>query len=271
MPTRPRVSINLPRALVGPRILVRPYRAADVPVVWAAIQDSRDHLSRWLPWVNTVRSLADQRTALAGVRARWRSREDLTFGIFDRRTATFLGGTGLHRINWSLRLFETGYWIRRTAEGAGYITEAVQLVVRLAFDRLEANRVEIRMDPRNLRSRRIPERLGFVFEGILRRSAPDVTGRPSDRCVFSLIRDDYAHLSWARRPPVGARRPPHHRRAGTLRARQTIGRRQGGKKGRTAERPVIGRRHRGVEIPPNDSALARSERRLSGSALPSAP
>ncbi len=216
MSTRPPVSIDLFDALRGRRVLVRPFRAADAPAVWAAIEESREHLAKWMPWVQHLWSLADERAALAGVRARWRTREDLTVGIFDRRTGALLGGTGLHRINWALRVFEIGYWIRRTAEGSGYVTEAVALLVRYAFDRLGAHRVEIRMDPRNVRSRRVPERLGFVFEGILRRSAPDVHGAPSDRCIFALIREDYLRLAWAggRRsaaPGVSATRAPARR------------------------------------------------------------
>ena len=82
------------------------------------------------------------------------------------------------------------------AEGHGYVTEAVQLLARLAFDRLGANRVEIYVDPQNVRSRSVPERLGFVLEGTLRqfRAGPD--GRPQDRQVFALVRDDYLRLAW---------------------------------------------------------------------------
>ncbi len=71
----------------------------------------------------------------------------------------------------------------------------IEVPSRCAFDRLQANRVEIRMDPRNPRSRRVVERLGFVLEGTLRRCAPGADGRPEDRHVFALIREEYA------RPP----------------------------------------------------------------------
>lgn len=78
----------------------------------------------------------------------------------------------------------------------GYITETVQLLTRLAFDRLGASRVDIYVDPRNVRSRRVPERLGFVLEGTLRRFRAGVGGHAEDRHVFALIRDDYLRLPW---------------------------------------------------------------------------
>ena len=77
--------------------------------------------------------------------------------------------------------------------------ETVRLLTRLAFDDLQANRVEIRMDTRNVRSQRVPERLGFVFEGTLRRAGElDESGRPADRHVYALIREDFELLDWAR-------------------------------------------------------------------------
>ncbi len=100
------------------------------------------------------------------------------------------------RITWAIRAFEIGYWIRTSAEGHGYVTEAVQLLTALAFEHLGANRVEIQADPYNARSWRVPERLGFPLEGTLRCFRPDVSGKPSDRRIYALIREDYRRLPW---------------------------------------------------------------------------
>ena len=56
---------------------------------------------------------------------------------------------GLHRIDWTLRKFEIGYWRKTGCEGRGFVTEAVRALARLAFDTLDARRVEIRMDDNN--------------------------------------------------------------------------------------------------------------------------
>jgi len=188
--------IEIPDEVCGPRVLLRPLRPEDAPAVWDAVEESRRHLAPWMPWVHDLRSADDERAVIDRMRASWTRREDLTVGIFDRTTGRYLGGSGLHRINWALRIFEIGYWVRATAEGRGYVTEAVQLLACLAFDRLEANRVEIYVDPQNVRSRRVPERLGFVLEGTLRRFRAGSDGRPQDRQVFALIREDYLRLAW---------------------------------------------------------------------------
>ena len=180
------ILIDIPEELQGPRVLVRPYRPEDAEALWEAVEESRAHLSPWLPWVHNYRSPDDARAFVMRARARWLLREDLTVGIFDRGSGGFLGGSGLHRINWALRNFEIGYWIRASAEGRGYVTEAVQLLTRLAFEDLQANRVEIRMEPENARSRKVAERLGFVLEGTLRRVAPWPDGQLRDRHIFAL-------------------------------------------------------------------------------------
>lgn len=192
--------IELPEELHGPRVLLRPFRVEDAPAVWDAIEESRANLAPWLPWVDRSRSLDDERISMIRMRERWTLREDLAVGIFERTTGRFLGGSGLHRINWKVRAFEIGYWIRVSAEGRGYVTETVQLLARLAFDHLGANRVEIQTDPRNDRSRRVAERLGFVLEGTLRRYRLNPDGRPGDRLIFALTPEDYGRLPW-RTPP----------------------------------------------------------------------
>jgi len=187
---------EIPKELWGPRVLLRPLTLRDAPAVWEAVRESRERLAVWLSWVSTLRSLDDVRAAIVKMRACWMRREDLTVGIFDRATGRYLGGGGLHRIHWDLRIFEIGYFVRTSAEGQGYIAEMVQVLTRFAFNRLQANRVEIYVDPRNVRSARVPERLGFMLEGTLRRFRADVNGRPADRKVFALIRQDYERLPW---------------------------------------------------------------------------
>jgi len=141
----------------------------------------------------------DARVTIARMQAEWLLREDLPLGVFDLANGALLGGTGLHRINWNIRTFEIGYWLRRSAEGHGYMAEAVQLLTRMAFDTLQANRVEIRMDARNTRSEQIPKRLGFIHEGTLRNNIPDAHGQPRDTHIYALIPDDYRRLPWASR------------------------------------------------------------------------
>ncbi len=124
--------------------------------------------------------------------ARWLLREDLMVTLWDRKTGRCLGGSGLHRIDWTVPAFEIGYWLRTSAWGQGYITETVQTLCRFAFETLGANRVEIRCDPRNTRSAAVPIRLGFVQEALLRNDVRDGAGELRDTLIFALTPSDYA-------------------------------------------------------------------------------
>jgi RimJ/RimL family protein N-acetyltransferase len=149
-----------------------------------------------MPWAKDYHSMADAVASARQMRSKWLLREDLVVGIFDRQSGRLLGGSGLQRIDWNIRKFEIGYWLRDSEVGNGYATETVQVLTRFAFDHLEAGRVEIRMDVRNTRSRAVPERLGFVYEGRHRRALPDASGQPGDIEVFALIREDFEALAW---------------------------------------------------------------------------
>lgn len=200
--------ITIPREIVGPRVRLRPLRLSDAPAVWDAIEESRKHMERWLPWVPKTRSAADERRAIAGMRGRWRRREDFVVGIFDRLTGRYLGGSGLHKINWERRCFEIGYWIRASAEGRGYVSETVRLLTCFAFDRLGAERVEIFMHPRNARSEAVAKRLRFVYEGTARAVTPGPDGALEDRHMYALVRADYARVSWGSGRQSGRRPRP---------------------------------------------------------------
>ncbi len=63
-----------------------------------------------------------------------------------------------------------------------------------AFEALKARRVEIRCDPHNLHSRRVPERLGIPLEGHLRNAWLDPLGNVRDTLVYAATPEDYPGL-----------------------------------------------------------------------------
>ncbi len=77
------------------------------------------------------------------------------------------------------------------------------VLTRTAFEQLGANRVEIRCDVRNVRSRRVAERCGYVLEGTMRRDALATDGRLRDTLVFSLVREEYEALAPAWEESLG--------------------------------------------------------------------
>lgn len=185
---------ELPDELVGERVLVRSYRPGDGQAVFEAIHESREHLRPWMPWVDQHRAAADSEAFVRRSHASWLLRDNLVVGIWDRPTGRYVGSSGLHPMDWNVPCFEVGYWLRRTAEGHGYATEAVRLLTRLAFETPGANRVYLRCDARNLRSAAVARRCGFLHEGTLRNQSRDPSGCLCDTMIWALTPDDYARL-----------------------------------------------------------------------------
>ena len=188
----PIVLRDVPDEIIGERILIRPFRSDDAQAIFDAIYESRDHLYSWLPFATPDYNLQEAQAFARRAQARWILREDMPVGIWRREDGRYLGGTGLHRIDWTVPHFELGYWLRRSEEGKGYMTEAVTLLCRMCFETLSANRVEIRCDAQNARSAAVPRRLGFVHEATLRNDTRDHTGKLRDTFIFGMTPDDYA-------------------------------------------------------------------------------
>ena len=158
----------------------------------AAVGETLAELAPWMPWAQSAPTPQDSELQCRRMHAKFASREDLVYFMFERAAdgaeGAFVGGTGLHRIDWSVPRLEIGYWRRTGFEGRGLVAEAVRALARMAFDALGARRVEIRMDPRNACSVRVAERAGFTFEGVLRQDSVDVKGAGRDTRVYARVR-----------------------------------------------------------------------------------
>jgi len=183
--------IDIPERLDGQRTVLQAPRAGLGAEMAVVITQSLSHLRPWMPWAQDVPTAESAEMVVRRMQADFIARRDLCFHLYARRPdgspGRLLGGTGLHRMDWAVRRFEIGYWIRPEAAGQGHVSEAVQLLTALAFDTLAARRVEIRCDTRNLRSRAVAERCGFELEGVLKRDALGVDGAPRDTAVYARI------------------------------------------------------------------------------------
>jgi ribosomal-protein-serine acetyltransferase len=183
--------LELPDRIVGERILLRPLQAGDGAAFWEALQESLEHLRPWQHWMDWHETPLHSEVAARRAYSHWVRRQTLVQGIWEKAGGRFLGTIALEHIDWTTRSFGVGYWLRASAEGHGFMTEAVRLVCRFAFEELGAQRLAIWCDALNGRSAAIPRRLGFVCEGRLRNERHNSRGELQDTLVFSLISNEY--------------------------------------------------------------------------------
>ena len=179
-----------PYRITTERLVLRCWEPRDAPLLKDAVDTSIAHLLPWMPWAaHEPQSLEEKVDLLRQFRGNFDLGHDFVYGIFDRDESEAVGGTGLHtRV--APEAYEIGYWIRASREGHGLGGEATAALTRVAFELTDVERIEIRCDPANDRSRAIPRRLGYTEEATLRRRLhyPE----PRDVVVYSLFREDFA-------------------------------------------------------------------------------
>jgi RimJ/RimL family protein N-acetyltransferase len=179
--------------------VIRCWDPRDAPLLKEAIDSSLEHLRAWMPWVHDEpQSLEEKAALLRQFRGGFDLGQDFVFGIFSADESEVLGGTGLHtRVGDGA--FEIGYWVRASRVGRGIATAAAAALTKVGIELGGADRIEIHVDPENEASCRIPRKLGYVEEGILRRRLPSSAGVPRrDAIVFSLLAEDLAASPAAR-------------------------------------------------------------------------
>ena len=188
------ILLDFPDAFETERLLIRSPMPGDGPALNEAVVESLDSLRPWMPWAQTAPTVEASEENVRKGRVRFLERSDLWLLLFLKGTNTMVGGSGLHRMDWDVPKFEIGYWCRSRFEGQGYITEAVRGITAFAFNTLGAQRVMIRMDTRNVRSRSVAERVGYALEGELRHDARAVDGTLRNTLVFSMLPDEFRRL-----------------------------------------------------------------------------
>lgn len=185
----PLIMLQFTDELATDRLFLRKPLAGDGKEVNQAIRESWEDLQKWMPWAQQLPSVNDTEENIRHAYLQFLDRSDLRFHGYDKHTGEMVLCTGFHRIDWKIRKFEIGYWIRKKYSGSGLVTEAVRALENLLITELGANRIEIRCDAANERSANVAKRLGYTLEGIHRRDSMEASSeRLRDTMVFAKVR-----------------------------------------------------------------------------------
>lgn len=178
----------MPLLTPAPHLHIRSFTLDDLDLLAEVVKANRDHLIPWLPWAATIDNGQDERFYIEmGIDKESRN-EGFEAGIFVHNV--LVGSVGLHYIAPDTRATEIGYWLAASSTGGGVMTQCVRAVVGYAFETLQLNRIEVRAAATNLKSRAIPERLGFRLEGVLRQ-AHTLHGVLHDLAIYGLLASEW--------------------------------------------------------------------------------
>lgn len=188
--------VKLPELLATERLIVRAYREGDGLAYFEVCQRNREHL---VPFEakNPARSIQNVDEAEVLMRqfiASWAARSAFFLGAWAKDSQHFVAQIYIGPVDWDLPEFEIGYFVDKEHEGQGFVTEAVQTVMRSLFLDVGAHRLRIGCNEMNTRSWRLAERCGFVREGHLRQTHKEVLredGSYSGDYFYGLLRTEF--------------------------------------------------------------------------------
>jgi ribosomal-protein-serine acetyltransferase len=174
--------------VVAPGLVMRQFEHGDAEAIFRAVERNRGHLGEWLPWVARTQSPEDIRSFITRTREQFEENRSPSSGIW--LDGELAGCVGSHAVDYENRNCSIGYWLDAARQGQGIMTRCVTVLLDYLFYDLQVHRVEIRCGTGNFRSCAIPERLGFLREGVLRDSQW-VANRWLDMVIWSMLEGEW--------------------------------------------------------------------------------
>ena len=153
-------------------------------VMFDILNSDRPNFEQWLGWVNGVKSAEDfydimKLSEAEGARM-----------YFIMKDGDILGSVGFNKSYDLAKQLHVGYLLRKDATGQGLVHRAMKLLERVAFEN-GWEIIRIGCDILNEPSKRVAEKLGYVFEGTLRHEEPYPDGRRYDNSFYSKLKSEW--------------------------------------------------------------------------------
>ncbi|MEM9621551.1 MAG: GNAT family protein [Pseudomonadota bacterium] len=168
-------------------LTLRPMQEPHATDLFKVVDQNRAYLRQWLPWL-------DQNTCTQHLQAYARASQQRNAGGEAFVQTLFwqdqlVGVAGFNFIDHSNHWGEIGYWLAEEHQGKGIVSRAVQALTDYGFAQLSIHRISISVATDNFRSRAVPERLGYQFEGTLRQ-CEWLYDRYVDHALYARLKTD---------------------------------------------------------------------------------
>jgi len=165
-----------------------PFALTHAEELFTLIDVNRVYLHQWMGWLDKTTAVADVETFIKDCIEQHEKGCGLAFVITERDN--ICGTLNFHRVDKIHNTGEVGYWLSKSHSGKGIMTLAVKELVRIGFEELNLNTIEIHCAEGNTKSRAIPERLGFTYEATLRQREW-LYSKYVDHAIYSMLASEY--------------------------------------------------------------------------------
>ena len=178
---------------INENLELRILQEEDVLVLAALVKENLPHLQPWVKWAADDYDVEQAGDFIRQNLDNTSKYKAPSYGIFYENE--LVGCIGFVKIDREEKLAEIGYWISAEHQGKGIITQCNRALVEHSFDNLKMQRIEIRAAASNLRSRAVPERLGFKLAGQFKDAHPLPGERIDDLVVYAISAEEWKKFS----------------------------------------------------------------------------
>lgn len=121
-----------------------------------------------------------------------RDHKEYPFIVYDKRTQSYAGSTRFYDIQLEHQTMQLGYtWYGQRFQGTHVNKHCKYLLFEFAFETLHLERIELRADSRNLRSKQAMLSIGCTLEGQLRNHLSIGDGSRRDSLILSVLKEEW--------------------------------------------------------------------------------
>jgi ribosomal-protein-alanine N-acetyltransferase len=195
------LTIALSTRLTTERLVLRAPRTGDVGELRRLLRHNHVHLKPWNPAPrpgDDPTSITEVSNTTLRQRREWKTGRSYTFMLALRSDpARFVGKIALSGVmRGAMHGAYLGYWMDVDHQGDGLCTEGIHSVLEFAFGVASLHRVQAAIMPRNSRSLRVIEKLGFRREGYAERYL-QINGKWEDHILFARTREEHVSTNLA--------------------------------------------------------------------------
>lgn len=119
----------------------------------------------------------------------------IPFIIYDKTKQAYAGSTRFGLIDWKNKVLHIGWtWIGKEFQGTGLNKQMKFLMLQYVFEELAFEKIEFRIDERNMASRKAVEKIGATLEGILRKDTLMQDGFRRNTCCYGILKEEWSNI-----------------------------------------------------------------------------
>lgn len=124
----------------------------------------------------------------------WNNNKAYGLMLFDKSTQQLIGHFNLKDIDWKKNQCELAYFIDVDYEKQGLITEAMKMLLKIGFEKINFNRIFARIVTTNTASQKVVEKAGLKFEGAFYQDYKTYDNRIVDTYCYGISKEEFERM-----------------------------------------------------------------------------